>query len=138
MTLEKSDPVPQLCEMVHDASLDQFQRREALWRLGWRQDARAIPHLVRAAKTDASGVVVNQAIVVLGSFRHRAAVEGLIECFNLDFAGKSDWKRAYTPEMFRERVAESLRAITGQTFGPDQQQWLKWWQAKGKESAELK
>ena len=47
-------------------------------RLGLRRTC-AIPHLVQAAKTDASGVVVNQAIVVLGSFRHRAAVEGLIE-----------------------------------------------------------
>jgi HEAT repeat protein len=138
LTLEKRDPVPQLCEMVHDASLDKFQRREAVWRLGWRQDARAIPHLVRAARTDASGVVVNQVIVVLGSFRYRAAVEGLIECFDLDFAGKSDWKRAYTPEMFREHIAESLRAITGQTFGPDKQQWLMWWQANGKQITELK
>jgi hypothetical protein len=81
---------------------------------------------------------VNQAIVVLGSFRHRAAVEGLIESFDRDFTGKSDWKRAYTPEMVREHIAESLRAITGQTFGPDKQQWLKWCQANGKQIGELK
>jgi HEAT repeat protein len=40
--------------------------------------------LIRAVKTDSSGVVVNQAIMVLGAFKSRAAVEGLIEWFDAE------------------------------------------------------
>jgi HEAT repeat protein len=138
MTLEARDAVPQLCEMVADQSLDEFQRREAVWRLTDRRDLRAVPHLIRAIKVDDSGVVVNQSITVLQVFKSKAAVEGLIECFDVNFEGKQDWKRAYTPEMFRDHIADSLCEITGQSIGPDKQAWLSWWREKGKDLTDLK
>jgi hypothetical protein len=78
--------------------------------------------------------VVDNAIRVLSVFRHPQAVSALIECFDADFKGKTNWKYAYKPEMFRKHVADSLKEITGKDFGVDKKRWLKWWreEAKGK------
>jgi len=71
--------------------------------------------------------VVNQAITVLGLFKYKAAVDALIDSFDADFRGKSDWRRAYNPGMFRENIATSLNQLTGQKIGAEKQAWLKWW-----------
>jgi HEAT repeat protein len=128
-TLEPGDPVPRYCALVQDRSLNEFTRREAIWRLGEQQhiDPRAIPVLLKAARDDPSGTVVDNAIIVLGAYRYTAAVDGLIELFHADFARKENWKYAYTPEMFREHIADSLEKLSGQSFGVDPIAWQKWW-----------
>ncbi|MCX6925598.1 MAG: HEAT repeat domain-containing protein [Verrucomicrobia bacterium] len=125
--LSPTNRTAKLCELLTDASFDEYQRRTVVWRLGDHPDPRAIPFLTKAIKNDASGAVVNQAITVLAAFKYRAAVDALIDCFNCDFRGKQDWKRAYKPEMFQDNLADSLRRITGQRFGADKAQWLQWW-----------
>jgi hypothetical protein len=62
-------------------------------------------------------------------FKFKAAVDALIESFDADFQGKRDWKRAYTPEMFRENIAHSLSRLTGQSITADKRQWLDWWKS---------
>lgn len=130
-TLKEGDPIPRYCELLTDLSLDEFSRRSVVWRLGDKPDARAIPYLVKAIKSDPSGAVVNQAITVLGTYRYKAAVTGLIDCLDATFNGKSDWKRAYTPEMFRQNIAESLKRLTGKEIAPDKEQWEDWWHTEG-------
>lgn len=127
--LEEGDPLPRLWDLLQDLSLGEFDRRDVLSRLHERPDPRTIPILVKAIKTDPSGAVVNPCIEVLASFRFPEAVDGLIECFDADFEGKSDWKRAYKPEMFRENIAKSLRALTGMDFPADKKPWADWWNA---------
>ena len=61
-----------------------------------------------------------------------------MDCFDTDFAGKADWKRAYKPEMYRENIAESLRSITGQSFGADPESWKQWWRESGSRDPSLK
>lgn len=134
VTLKDKDPTPRYCEFLADRSLGEFERRGMVWRLGDRPDPAAIPHLITAIKTDPSGAVVNQAITVLSVYKYQAAVEGLIDCFDADFKGKSDWKRAYSPAMFRQTIAESLRAITGQPFGADKATWQEWWDREGRDT----
>ncbi len=124
----EGDAVPVLCEIVDNKSIDQFQRRAAVWRLADRPDPRAVPVLIRAIKNDPSGPVVNQSIEVVSLFKFKAAVEGLIECMDAKFEGKADWKRATDPESFRENIATSLRTITGAPIGADKRQWQLWWQ----------
>jgi HEAT repeat protein len=126
-SLSPTDRTAKLCELLTDASFDQYQRRTVVWRLGDHPDPRAIPFLAKAIKTDASGAVVNQSIAVMAAFKYKAAVDALIDCFDSDFRGKDDWKRAYKPEMFRQNLADSLRRLTGQSFGADRIQWQKWW-----------
>ncbi len=83
--------------------------------------------------------LIDMAISDLGEFKCKAAVEGLIECFDVDFKEEEVGKGEHaTPATYRNRIARSLQAITGQPFGADKQQWLKWWQEKGQQSAELK
>jgi hypothetical protein len=82
--------------------------------------------------------VVNQAITVLAVFKYKSAVDALIDCFDADFKGKTDWKRAYKPEMFQENIADSLRTLTGHSLGPDKEQWLNWWQKNRNSVPELK
>jgi hypothetical protein len=55
--------------------------------------------------------------------------------FKWEEGGKGD---DVTPATYRNHITRSLQAITGQPFGADKQQWLKWWQEKGKQSIELK
>jgi hypothetical protein len=130
--------VSRLCALLSDKSFGEFDRRELIWRLGDRADPRAIPFLLQAIKTDPSGAVVNQAITVLSVFKFKAAVEGLLGCFDADFKGKADWKRAYKPDMYFDNIAETLRTITGRNLGSDKQQWLEWWQREGRLDPELK
>ncbi len=138
LALEAGDPFPRYYELLADRSLGEFDRRKVVWRLGDRPDARSIPHLIEAIKTDPSGVVVNQVITVLSVFKYKAAVEGLIGCFDADFAGKADWKRAYEPEMFQDNIAESLQRITGETIGPEKARWQRWWEENKAKRADLK
>lgn len=138
ITLKERDPIPAYCGILADRSAGESGRIEAAWRLRDRPDPRAVPHLLAAIRADPSGAVVQQAVAALSAFKHKSAVEGLIDCFDADFAGKDDWKRAYAPEMFRENIAESLRAITGQPIGPDKELWLAWWRAEGARSAGLR
>jgi HEAT repeat protein len=139
-----------LGEMLGDQSLSVFQRGEVVIYLGRRHDPRAIPYLVKAIKTESRyqpanmteesrNFLIEMAIRGLGEVKYKAAVEGLIECFDVDFKEKDLGKggRA-TPATYRNHIARSLQATTGQPFGADKQQWLKWWQGEGKQSAELK
>lgn len=137
-SLDESDPVGRLCALLDDKSFREFNRRAVVWRLGDRRDPRAVPFLIRAIKTDPSGAVVNQSITVLSVFKYKAAVEGLIDCFDADFERKSDWKRAYKPEIFRENIAHSLRELTGRNLGADKKQWEDWWKAEGQFDKNLK
>jgi len=136
--LEKDDPYPTWFAMMEDQSLDWDQRREAVWELGDHPDPRAIPHLIQAIKSDPKGEMVNQCTTVLTVYKYKAAVSGLIECFDADFKGKSDWKRAGSPEMFCENIGETLKTLTGQDFGRDKTRWLAWWQAEGSHLDSLK
>lgn len=40
--------------------------------------------------------------------------------------------------MFAKNIGESLQKLTGQDFGADKAQWLKWWNDGGKNLASLK
>ena len=123
----EEDPVPGFCELLADRSLDEWDRERVVWMLAYLRDPRSVPHLLTAIRADPSGWVVNQAIKVMPEFESPLIVPGLIECFDAEFDDKAFWKRAYTPEMFRQSIAETLRTITGQSFGPDKQQWEDWW-----------
>jgi HEAT repeat protein len=132
--LDRANRTSRLCALVGDTSLGAFDRREVVWELAKKPGPGAIPCLLKAARQDPSGAVVDNAIKVLSVFRHPAAVTGLIACFDADFKGKSNWKYAHTPKMFRQHVAESLQTLTGQKIGADKQRWLAWWkdEARGK------
>ncbi len=136
--LEPGDPAPKWIAVLQDQSLESTQRRAAVWELGNHPDPRAIPPLIAAINTDPDGAVVNQAITVLTAYPYKLAVAGLIDCFDADFKGKSDWKRAYKPEMFAANIGDTLHTLTGQNFGPDQAQWAKWWAAEGMTLESLK
>jgi len=137
-SLDESDPVGKLCELLNDKSFGEYDRHGVIRRLADRRDPRTIPFLIRAIKTDPSGGVVNQSITVLSVFKYKAAVEGLIDCFDADSEGKSVGKRAYTPEMFRKDINQSLCEITGRRLGADKKQWQDWWKAEGQFDKNLK
>jgi len=139
--LDQADAVPRLCEMLSDESLDDGQKRTVIWRLGDRRDARAVPHLIREIKNDPSMLVVVNSIRVLADVKSKEAVQGLIECFDVDFSAKDEFvgkRTTYTPAVYRDHIARSLRSITGQPYGADKDQWLKWWREKGANSMEQK
>lgn len=126
-TLGPDDRTARLCELIAEPSFNGWQRRAVVWALADRPDPKAIPYLAKAIKTDTNGAVVNQAISVLAVFKYKAAVDALIDSFDANFDGENDWKRAYTPEMFRDNIAHSLDKLTGQKIVADKQQWLNWW-----------
>ena len=141
--------IARLGKMLGDQSLEVQQRYDVCMCLGRRHDPRAISYLVKTIEMESRYqpskwpesrcYLIDMAIGDLGSFKCKAAVEGLIECFDLDFKQEGLGKgEQVTPATYHNRIARSLQAITGQTIGADKQQWLKWWQEKGKQSNELK
>jgi hypothetical protein len=75
----------------------------------------------------------------LAQFKFKAAVEGLIQCFDVEFKEETVGKGEHlTPQTYRNQIARSLQEITGQKFGANKEQWLKWWQEEGRQSKELK
>jgi hypothetical protein len=125
--------------MLDDPTWQRNQRYEIVLRLGMRPDARVIPHLVNVIKQEPDYYIVDLAMQALAELKYRAAVEGLIECFDVDFKthdlGKGE--RA-TPASQRNHIARSLQSSTGQSFGGDKQPWLKWWQETGKHDPDFK
>lgn len=130
-TLKEGDPLPRYWQLLADRSLGEFRRADVAARLATRPDPRSVPHLVAAIKTDPAGGVTLRAIWALSTIKDASSVEGLIECFNAEFKKDGIWKRQTTPETYREEIAKSLCAITGQTFGPDKSKWAKWWRDQG-------
>ena len=137
--LDGKDGVVHLAEMLDDPTLERNHRYEVILRLGRQPDPRAIPYLVKVIKTDTDHYIIGLAISALTQLKYRAAVEGLIECFDVDLKSQGLGKgERVTPATYRNLIARSLQAITGQPFGGDKQQWLRWWREKGRKNSELK
>ncbi len=147
--LDRENCAIRLAEIVCDKSLTAQQRADTVNCLRKRPDRKAVPYLVRVIKTEGSyppdkkenarWYLIDMAIDGLGEIKCKAAVEGLIECFDLDFRAEGlGMGDRITPATYRNRIARSLQQITGQTFGADKQQWLTWWHEKGKQSKDLK
>jgi HEAT repeat protein len=139
MQFDIKNGVLRLAEMLDDPTLARNQRYDIVLRLGRQPDPRVIPYLVKLIKIEPDYFIVDLAIGVLAELKYRAAVEGLIECFDVAFKAQDLGKGEHvTPATYRNRIARSLQRITGQSFGGDKQPWLKWWQETGKQSTELK
>lgn len=131
--LARFDPpneAPRLAELLADPK--QQHRYDVVMRLGRLPDPRVTPVLVKVIKTDSDHFILDMAIGALGERKEKTAVEGLIECFDVAFRSEDIGKGEHvTPSTYRNRIAASLQYITGQSFGADKQQWLKWWREKG-------
>jgi HEAT repeat protein len=123
---------PRYCRLLEDQSLSEYERRDVAKQMHDSRDPAVIPCLARALQSDPSGSVVNPAIEILAAFPYRTAVEALLAGFDADFEGKSDWKRAYEPEMFRKNIGKSLEKLTGKSFGASKTAWRVWWKTEGR------
>jgi HEAT repeat protein len=134
-----ADEVPRLAEMLTEPTLTRNHRYDVVMRLGGRADPRAIPYLVKVIQTDSDYYIIDLAIQGLADRKERAAVVGLIECFDAPFRefkfGKGERE---TPATIRNEIARCLQGITRQTFGADKNLWRKWWQETGSKSPALK
>ncbi len=130
------DEAIDLGDMLNDSNT--FHRHDVFYRLERLSDPRVIPILVKAIKTDSDHWMIGQSISELGTRKCKAAVEGLIECFDRQFQEEYFGKGEHvTPATYPNLIASSLQQITGQSFGSDKQQWLRWWQ-KERQSTSLK
>jgi HEAT repeat protein len=141
--------IARLGQMLGDQSLSVHERYDAVMCLSRRHDPKAIPYLLKLIKTeccykaagwnDSRHYILDMAIGDLGEMKYKAAVEGLIDCFDLQFQEEKLHKgRRATPATYRLCIVRSLQRITGQPFGDDKQQWRRWWEEQGKASKELK
>lgn len=146
--VDRDNGVASLGEMLGDQVLSVDQRKEVLLVIGRRHDPRSVPYLIKAIKTESRYqprsstnsryYLIHMAISDLGEFKSKAAVEGLIDCFDLDFKTENLWKGGEaTPASYRNHIARSLQRITGQTIGANKEQWQKWWRDRGRHRADL-
>jgi hypothetical protein len=137
--LDDKNGCARLGEMLSDRSLEPTQRREVLHWLVLRAAPQAIPALVELVKTSSDHYAISEAILSLSEFKYKEAVEGLIECFDVKFKSEDvDKGERVTPATYCNQIARSLQTITGQPFGADKQQWIRWWREKGQQDATLK
>jgi hypothetical protein len=131
--------ITRLGEMLEDKSLDRSQRRSLLDEVARRPDPKSVSILIDVIKSNEDYYDVTSVISTLASMKYKAAVEGLIDCFDVAFKEENlGMGGIVTPATYRNVIARSLQKITGQTFGADKQQWLTWWQEQGQQNAELK
>ena len=129
---DAKDGVVQLAKMLDDPTLTRSQRYDVVFRLGEWSDPRTVPYLVRIIKTEPDFHIVSLAITGLVKLQNRAAVEGLIDCFDVTFKPQDLGKgERVTPATCRNRIAQGLQRITGQSFGADKQLWLRWLTEEG-------
>jgi HEAT repeat protein len=134
---DTQNEVVHLGKMLSDP--DAIHRGDILTWMGGCHDPRAIPFYLKVIKTDSDPYMIEFAIGDLGEYKNQAAVEGLIDCFDVAFKDESLGKSGRaTPAHYRNRIADSLEEITGQQFGADKEQWVKWWQEQGRLSPDLK
>jgi len=118
---------------------NKFHRHDVFYRLEQCADPRVIPLLVNLIKTDSDHWLIPMSIRELGERRQKAAVEGLITCFDRQFQEEYFGKGEHvTPETYPNLIARSLQQLTGQTFGANKSQWLRWWEQNGRRNADLK
>jgi hypothetical protein len=133
---DPQDGAIHLGNMLNDSNT--FHRHDVFYRLEQLSDPRVIPLLVNVIKTDSDHWMIHMSIRDLGQRKYKIAVQGLIECFDRQFKEEYFGKGEHvTPATYPNLIARSLQEITGQSFGADKQQWLKWWQ-KERESTDLK
>jgi HEAT repeat protein len=140
LALAQFDPANaplRLGELLADP--DRFRRSNVLDRLENLTDPRTIPFLVNVFKTDTDHWILRRSVRDLGRRKYKAAVEGLIACFDRKFKEEYFGKGEHvTPQTYPNLIAHSLQQITGKTFGADKQAWQKWWQEEGRLRADLK
>ena len=142
--LEPEDPYPKWFALLEDNSVDWVYKCEILCELAQKPNPRAIPHIVTAIKADQGDasfgvdVIARDGISALGNHRYKAAVEALIECLDFKFKEVAASKSGTTPRELIADIGDSLKKITGQDFGADKAQWVKWWNDEGKNLAGLK
>ena len=128
-----------LLELLGDESLDEWQYATVVSKLAECQTPKAIPALVGVIQVGQGHSAIAAALSGLAKLKHKAAVEGLIDCFDVDFKEESFNKGGHvTPATYRNRIAQALQKLTGQPFGTDKQQWLQWWQQQGQHDPNLK
>jgi hypothetical protein len=140
LALAKFDPANaplRLGELLADP--DRFHRSDVLDRLENLTDPRTIPFLVNVFKTDTDHLILRRSIQDLGGRKDKAAVAGLMGCFDRKFKEEYFGKGEHvTPQTYPNLIAHSLQQITGKSFGADKQAWQKWWQTEGRLRADLK
>jgi HEAT repeat protein len=140
LALAQFDPANaplRLGELLADPN--RFRRSDVLDRLENLTDPRTIRFLVNVFKTDTDHWILRRSIRDLGRRKYKAAVEGLIGCFDRKFKEEYFGKGEHvTPQTYPNLIAQSLQQITGQSFGADKQAWQKWWQAESRFRADLK
>jgi hypothetical protein len=130
LALARFDPQNEaihLGKLLNDSNA--FHRHDVLYRLERLPDPRVIPILVNLVRTDSDHWMISMSINDLGQRKSKVAVEGLIDCFDRQFKEEYFGKGEHvTPATYPNLIARSLQQITGQSFGTDKHQWLKWWQ----------
>ena len=118
------------------ASPDPVVRAAAARSLGGRRDPAALPAL-HEKLTDVEPAVQRDVIRALAEIRDLSSAPPLINVGmqTVLHRGGSAPKGSEKREIYAallEDVVRSLSAITGENFGANQDEWQKWWNAKGR------
>lgn len=128
-----------LLDMLAETETVEERRYELVKGLARCNHPSTIPALVDIIKSARGRESIQAAISVLGELKYKAAVEGLIDCFDVDFQEETFGKGGLvTSATYRNAIARSLQKLTRRSFGSDQNQWLQWWQKEGQYRLGLK
>ncbi|MEX0777466.1 MAG: hypothetical protein WD042_17310 [Phycisphaeraceae bacterium] len=129
--LEQDDPTPGLCAMLEDPIYAQSDS-QIVGLLRDRGTPAAVMCLAKAIRTTDRPALANYAVAAIAAFETKAAVEALIDSFDVRLPVPADGKTRYTQSAFQMDLADALRDLTGESFGTDKDAWRKWWNEAGK------
>lgn len=128
-----------LLATLADNEVGEDRRLELVRGLARSNHPKTIPVLIDIIRSARGHNCIQTAITALGELKHKAAVAGLIDCFDVDFKEENFGKGGHvTPATYRNNIARTLQQLTNQSFGYDKQQWLQWWQNEGQHDPNLK
>jgi hypothetical protein len=132
--LEGGDKLPKLLAIAREPGVEDYDVLQVMYRIEALKDRRAIPFATELLRKSPSLSKRWAAIEILGCFKSPPVVKTLIDALDVNYhsLAKSKDVLQNNNRIYRRRIRQYLKTMTGQDFGLDKAKWTKWYMQEHK------